>query len=123
MPIADKKEYRDSMLKCPFCLAEMESMQTMQAPFGNDIDGATCDCGAVCAYDRTGKNLGETFNDALAWAFDWDYDAAFDCEEGAYEECMVLYNDKIRNHYCLDIDTSPLDRSPRYIFVKRTQDK
>lgn len=116
MPIANKKDFRDKVLRCPFCLEPVGTPAPVKTPFGSTMDGGKCVCGGVFVYDRTGRLLGEAFSDALAYAFDWDYDAAFTTEVG-YEEAMVIYNTSVGKY--LLIETVQLDRTPKYYFVKR----
>lgn len=117
MAIADEKEYRDKIFKCPFCLAELDKMETITTPFGNDVEGGRCTCGAAYVQDLLGKNLGDVFNDALAMAFDWDYDTAFEGDENTYEEAIVRLNRPL-GKYLLG-DGGRLDRSTKYVFIRR----
>ena len=82
MPIADDKEYRGKVFRCPFCLANILNISDMDTPFGATLEGGKCSsCGAVFSVDHTGKNQGELYMDTLAYAFDWDFDAAISVEE------------------------------------------
>lgn len=116
MPIADKVEYRDTFLKCPFCLARIEKWEDMSTPFGSMVNGGSCTCcGAVFMHDRSGKNQGEAFADALAMAHGWDYDKAMAHTE-PYEEAIVRYA-PTSGKYLLG-EGGRTDRSPRFIFVR-----
>ncbi len=118
MPTVDDKEYRDKVFRCPFCLENIRCITKMDTPFGATLEGGCCmNCGARFAVDHTGKNQGELYMDTLAWAFDWDFDAAISAEEGTYEEAVVRFNPKIAKYLLGDADR--LDRSPKYIFIKR----
>ena len=119
MAIADAKEYRDKFLKCPFCLEKITDRRRITTPFGNDIDGGRCSCGAVYVYDHLCKNLGDSFVDAVAMAFEWDYDALDDVDK-PYEETMVRLH--ITGNYLLG-DGDKLDKSPKFIFVRAIRDK
>ncbi len=57
------------------------------------FSGGVCNCGAVYAYDPTGKNLGETFMDALVYACGGDWDLALSLNRGVnYDERVINYN-------------------------------
>ena len=110
-------EDRNNILKCPFC-AEVPTVPVgIDTPFGSTVDGGNCSCGAVYVYDRTGRMLGEAFSDALALAFEWNYDAAFSADEGAYEEGVIRFNKKTRKFFSGEGD--PRDRSARFYFILR----
>lgn len=86
---------RDKVLRCPFCEALPGTPAEMDTPFGGTIEGGRCGCGAVYVYDRTGRMLGEAFTEALAFVFEWDYDAAFSCDEDSYEEAVIRFNPRV----------------------------
>ncbi len=110
-------EERSKILQCPFC-AEIPSVpMEIDTPFGSTVDGGNCPCGAVYVYDRTGRMLGEAFSDALALAFEWNYDAAFSAAEGSYEEGVVRFNSRARKFMTGEGD--PRDRSARFYFIRR----
>ena len=115
MSIADAKEYRDKFLKCPFCLARLDKPVRMTTTFGNDIDAGKCECGAVYVYDVICKSLGDMFMDAVAMAFDWDYDAYNDPDK-PYEETVVRQHST--GNYLLG-DGDRMDKSPKFIFVRK----
>lgn len=117
MPIADEKEYRDRFLKCPFCLRALPEVERMTTPFGNDIDAGKCQCGAAYVYDYHGKNLGDFYMDAIAMAFDWDYDA-FNDPDKPYEETMVRRHSN--GKYLLG-DGGKYNKDPKFIFVRRAE--
>ncbi len=118
MPIADEKEYRGKVFRCPFCLANILNIVNMDTPFGATLEGGKCVCcGAVFAVDRSGKNQGEIFMDTLAFAFDWDFDAAIEADPGSYEEAVVRFNPKVAKFLLGEAER--VDRSPKYIFIKR----
>ena len=117
MPIADAKEYRDKFLKCPFCLTALDPPKRMLTPFGNDVDAGKCpNCGAAYVYDVLCKSLGDMFMDAVAYAFDWDYDA-YNEEAKTYEDVMVRSHSS--GKFLLG-EGDKRDKSPKFIFVRRT---
>jgi hypothetical protein len=111
------EEYRETVLKCPFCLAALGSPAEIDTPFGDTVEGGFCGCGSAFVFDRTGRLLGEAYTSALALAYNWDYDAAFGAGEGEYEEAVVSYNTRWQK-YILG-DGGRFDRSPKYYFIKR----
>jgi len=112
------KEYRDKYLKCPFCFDRILDFREVSSPFGDTHDSGGCpNCGAVFIYDRTGRLLGEAFMDAIALAYDWDYDKALAAEDGGYEE-MAVSHDLRTGRYLLG-DGGPMNRNPKYYFVRR----
>jgi len=117
MPIADEKEYRDRFLKCPFCLAAIIDRRKITTPFGNDIEGGRCVCGAAYVYDYLNKNLGDSYVDAVAMAFEWDYDA-LDDPLRPFEETMVRLHSN--GKYLLG-DGGKYDKTPKFIFVRRIE--
>jgi hypothetical protein len=115
MPVVDAKEYRDKVFRCPFCLLPLYKIYDIETPFGTMVEGGKCSCGAVFMFNASGKNLGDTYSDVLAFAYDWDFDAAFGAGEGEYEEATVRM---AAGKYLLG-DGSVRDRTPKYLFVKR----
>jgi hypothetical protein len=110
-------EDRNNILKCPFC-AEIPTVPVeIDTPFGGTVDGGNCPCGAVYVYDRTGRMLGEAFSDALALAFEWNYDSAFSAAEDSYKEGVVRFNKRARKFFSGEGD--PRDRSARFYFIRR----
>lgn len=112
-----EKEYRDRTFRCPFCLAPLGVEEDMPTPFGDTVDGGRCACGARFVYDRSGKMLGEAYMEALAFAFDWDYDAALSGGEGSYDEEVVRFDPRMGKYFLGD--GGKFDRSPKYYFVRR----
>lgn len=112
-------EYRETVLKCPFCNEFPEPPGDVKTPFGGAVEGGRCSCGAIYVLDRTGRMLGEAFSEALAYAFDWDYDAAFSAPEGFYEETVIRFNQRGRKYLMGEGDFK--DRFPKFYFIKRKQ--
>lgn len=110
-------EDRSKILRCPFCDGIPGVPTDISTPFGDEIEGGNCKCGAVYVYDRTGRKLGEAFTEALVLAFDWDYDAAFSAPEGSYEEAVIRFNPRVRKF--LEGEGDFRDRSSRFYFVRR----
>jgi hypothetical protein len=112
------KEYRGRYLKCPFCFDRIMDVCEVTGSFGDEHEGGRCaNCGAVFIYDRTGRLLGEAFMDAIAMAYDWDYDKALAGADGGYEETAVQYDTRA-GKYLLG-DGGPMNRNPKYYFVRR----
>ncbi|MBF0566351.1 MAG: hypothetical protein HQK89_14030 [Nitrospirae bacterium] len=104
--------------RCPHCrelFAPPRQVSTMLGFF----DGGKCSCGAVFVYDASGKNMGEAFMDALAYACGEDWDMAKSLE------ASVDYKEDYLNYRELNHTVSPAHRSdnPRetcgnLVFVK-----
>lgn len=116
MPTVDDKEYRDKQFRCPFCLRVICVFGEIDTPFGDTVEGGKCECSAVVILDRTGKSAGECYSDALAFAFDWDYDKAFSDESTVYEEAIVRFNSKV-GKFLLG-DPVGRTRDAQYIFIR-----
>lgn len=110
-------DYREKILKCPFCECPQGAPCEVKTPFGDSLDAGRCGCGAIYVYDRSGRKLGEAYSDAIAFAYDWDYDAAFSAGEGEYEEAVIRYDPRSRRYYLGDGTFK--DRSPKFYFIKR----
>jgi hypothetical protein len=108
---------RDDILRCPFCLVPIAGHVEIKTPYGGEIDGGKCNCGTVYVCDRSGRMLGEAFTDAVAMAYDWDFDAAFEHGEESYEEFVIRFDKRVNKF--MAGDGGPLDRSPKYYFIKR----
>jgi hypothetical protein len=115
--MSGKDEYRERILKCPFCMTPLSGEVEIDTPFGDTIEGGFCGCGTAFVFDRTGRMLGEAYIDALALAYNWDYDAAFSAAEGEYEEAVVRFNTRVRK-YMME-GGGRFDRSPKYYFIRR----
>lgn len=108
---------REKFLKCPFCGAPQMPPMEINTPFGGSVDGGRCECGAVYVYDRTGRKMGEAYQDAIALAFDWEYDAAVAAGEGEFEEGASRYSARARAFLSGEGDFR--DRMPKFFFIKR----
>lgn len=116
--VRDEKGFvRDVVLRCPFCLVPLDGHVEIETPYGGEIDGGKCGCGAVYVHDRSGRMLGEAFTDAVAMAYDWDYDAAFGGAEDSYDEFVIRVDKRLKKY--LAGDGGPRDRSPKYYFIRR----
>ncbi len=112
--------YRERVLTCPFCMKPVMPPVAISTPFGDTVDGGICgSCGAVYVYDRSGRMLGEAMTNALAFAYNWDYDAAFHTEGPGYRELVVRFDAKL-GKYMLDDDRRST-RDAKYFFVKRNK--
>lgn len=92
----------------------------IETPFYDTVDGGRChNCGSVYIYDRSGRMLGEAMANALAYAYDWDYDAAFKTENAGYQEAVVRFDKKF-SKYMLE-DDNRHERGGKYFFIKRNK--
>ncbi len=114
---------RHRVLTCPFCGRVPEEPHTMQLRFG-EITGGRCECGAVYAYDETGRLLGEAFNDALTLLYNEDYDAAQNASEADYQEEIISFDKRLGRYFRgpggAEGVGALLDRRPKYLFLKKT---
>jgi len=117
LPAVDAKQYRDRMLRCPFCLTVIRRIWDIESPYGVTHEGGKCPCGAVFFKDRTGKNLGELYSDTLVFAYDWDFDAAYSVEDTEYEEAVV--RQVTTSGKFLLGEGARSDRSPKFYFLRR----
>ncbi|MCX7793083.1 MAG: HEAT repeat domain-containing protein [Thermodesulfovibrionales bacterium] len=75
-------------LSCPFCNSPLQRPGELKNGFA-DIIGGRCRCGALYAYDPSGRALGETLMDSLAILCKGDYNKAVSLEEG--KDYLVKY--------------------------------
>lgn len=101
---------------CPFCGGPLRPPVTVQFRFG-EADGNRCGCGAVYIYDRTGRNMGEAFSDALVYAFEGDYDAAYSAVQGDYEEASFVFSR--RKMRFMPVGNRIARGEPKFVFVHR----
>lgn len=71
----------DHGLRCPFCNSPLQRPGELKNGFA-DIIGGRCRCGALYAYDPSGRALGEVLMDSLAILCKGDYNKAISLEEG-----------------------------------------
>jgi hypothetical protein len=57
-----------------------------------EFTGGICPCRAVYVLDRSGRNMGETFMDALTFLSRGDYDKAMNLGTDDYETVDLDYN-------------------------------
>ncbi|MFN3740229.1 MAG: DVU0298 family protein [Thermodesulfovibrionales bacterium] len=68
-------------LRCPFCDSPVDRPGELKNGFA-DVLGGRCRCGALYAYDPSGRALGEVLMDSLAILCKGDYNKAVSLEEG-----------------------------------------
>lgn len=68
-------------LLCPFCNSPVDRPSELRKGFA-EVLGGRCRCGALYAYDPSGRALGETLIDGLAILCNGDYNKALTLEEG-----------------------------------------
>jgi len=71
----------DSSLRCPFCNSPVQRPDELKKGMA-DVLGGRCRCGALYAYDPSGRALGEVLMDSLAILCNGDYNKAISLEEG-----------------------------------------
>jgi len=78
-------------LACPFCDTMLRS--PMDINFKDmEFTGGICPCRAVYVLDRSGRNMGETYMDALTFLSRGDYDKAMNLDTDDYETVDLDYN-------------------------------
>lgn len=70
------REYVERPL-CPFCGREFAPPRELVLRRPLEMPVGACSCGAVYAYDASGKNLGSAFIEALVFACNMDWDLAW----------------------------------------------
>ncbi|SHI70045.1 DVU0298 family protein [Desulfofundulus thermosubterraneus] len=64
--------------ECPFCGMNIERPQEVEATANSPgMPVGSCTCGAVYAFDVSGRNLGSAFIEALVFACNMDWDMAW----------------------------------------------
>ncbi len=84
---------------CPFCGMNIARPQEVVAATNSSImPVGSCTCGAVYAFDVSGKNLGSAFIEALVFACNMDWDMAWGLlPEKDYQE-NIVNNYDLENH-------------------------
>ncbi len=102
-------------LQCPFC--ENPLAPPLDITMGSlELTGGICTCGAVYVLDRTGRNLGATFMDALNFACKEDYDRALSLTPEEYETETLDY-DPFSNTASVS-EVRAMKKIPRLFFVR-----
>ena len=82
---------RVTPLQCPFCNTMLRS--PIDINFKDmEFTGGICPCRAVYVLDRSGRNMGETYMDALTFLSRGDYDKAQNLDPAEYETNELEYN-------------------------------
>lgn len=81
----------ETSLRCPFCMTTiLESNTDVTYDSISYFEGGRCQCGAVYAYDQTGHNLGQAYEDALYFACEGDLDLAWSLDpDEDYKQIVV----------------------------------
>lgn len=85
--------------KCPFCGMNIERPQEVVATANSPgMPVGSCTCGAVYAFDVSGRNLGSAFIEALVFACNMDWDMAWGLlPDKDYRE-EIVKNYDLQNH-------------------------
>jgi hypothetical protein len=80
--------------ECPFCGLYIERPAELTTRRMGEMPVGACSCGAVYAYDITGRNIGSAFIEALVFACDMDWDLAWNLfpEEDYLEQLVENYD-------------------------------
>ncbi|HBV96239.1 MAG: hypothetical protein JL50_01675 [Peptococcaceae bacterium BICA1-7] len=86
--------------QCPFCGMSLDRPRELETRRPGEMPVGSCEgCGAVYAFDATGRNLGATFIEALVFGCDMDWDLAWSLSLGEdYLEAM-LENYDLESNY------------------------
>lgn len=103
----------DQSLRCPFCDSPLQRPGELKNGFA-DIIGGRCRCGALYAYDPSGRALGEILMDSLAILCKGDYNKAISLEEGK-DYILKFYTYEPAFHRITKVGSLT---SRRMIFVK-----
>ncbi|MCX8026611.1 MAG: hypothetical protein N3A62_01980 [Thermodesulfovibrionales bacterium] len=104
---------RKGFTECPFCKRYISPPDDIKTFFG-EILGGRCICGAVYVYDRVGRNLGESFLDALYFAKgDWDIGSMIEGID--YETFTTGYDSRTQRSFYLPPTSI---RGGKLIFLK-----
>lgn len=100
---ADKGSAGRNIIKrpqCPFCGMSLERPRELETRRPGEMPVGSCEgCGAVYAFDATGRNLGATFIEALVFGCNMDWDLAWSLTSGEdYLESM-LENYDLESNY------------------------
>ena len=102
-------------LQCPFC--ENPLARPIDITLGSlELTGGMCTCTAVYVLDRTGRNLGATFMDALNFACKEDYDKALSLMPEEYDTETLDY-DPFSNSACIS-EARSTRKTPKLFFVR-----
>lgn len=83
--------------RCPFCNQIIEPPKELRQRKPNEFPVGICEhCGAVYAYDVSGKNRGAAFLEALLFACNYDWDLCLQLSPGKdYEDAWIEHYDGI----------------------------
>lgn len=105
--------------ECPFCGIPIEKPRELNLRRPQEMPLGSCSCGAVYAYDATGRNLGPAFIEALTFGCDMDWDLAWDLlpEEDYLEKLVKNYDGE--NHLLAPDGTHEGRRIPGALYFIR----
>ncbi|MCL5056517.1 MAG: HEAT repeat domain-containing protein [Actinobacteria bacterium] len=100
---ADKGTAGRNIIKrpqCPFCGMSLERPRELETRRPGEMPVGSCEgCGAVYAFDATGRNLGATFIEALVFGCDMDWDLAWNLTSGEDYLEGLLENYDLESNY------------------------
>jgi len=100
---ADKGSAGRNIIKrpqCPFCGMSLDRPRELETRRPGEMPVGSCEgCGAVYAFDATGRNLGATFIEALVFGCDMDWDLAWNLTSGEDYLESILENYDLESNY------------------------
>ncbi|MBF0566413.1 MAG: hypothetical protein HQK89_14375, partial [Nitrospirae bacterium] len=104
--------------RCPYCREFFPRPAEVSTLLGF-FSGGTCSCGSVFVYDASGKNMGEAFMDALAYACGDDWDMASSLEASRdYQDYYINYREYNHTVSPDSYTNNPFEKCGNLVFVK-----
>jgi hypothetical protein len=111
--------YRESEKpRCPFCGQPFGRPLAVDPKREGDFYKWLCACGAVGTYDTTGHNLGDALMEAIAFAYDDDWEKAMAMEPDKDYEIRYLDSYRAAEHRVLGGAKAYKSGLGAFVFVK-----
>lgn len=111
--------YRESERpRCPFCGELFGRPPEVDPKREGDFYKWPCSCGAIGAYDVTGHNLGDALMEAIALAYDDDWEKALAMEPDKNYEIRYIDGYHAGDHRVLCGDKTYKSGLAAFVFVK-----
>ena len=111
--------YRESEKpRCPFCGQPFGRPPEVNPKREGDFYKWLCQCGAIGAYDTTGHNLGDALMEAIAFAYDDNWEKAMAMEPDKDYEIRYLDGYRAGEHRVLGGGKAYKSGLGAFVFVK-----